>query len=99
MKEYDIDTLSIADKYRQAAVKWYKQRHLAAMDDIPFTTVQPPKDWNERIELTKRQASSTASVLGANLSIFAGQAKEKGSTAKVVIGEKAQIAKEKLIQA
>ena len=80
------------------------------MDDVPFTTPQPPKDWNERIELTKQQASSTATNLGANLSIFAGQAKEKGSTAKVVIGEKASTAKvvigekaglarEKLIQA
>ena len=69
------------------------------MDDIPFTTAQPPKDWNERIELTKQQASATATVLGANLSVFAGTAKEKGSTAKVLVGEKAALAKEKLIQA
>lgn len=80
------------------------------MDEVPFTEAQPPKDWNERIELTKQQATSTATVLGANLTIFAGQAKErastlkvvggeKASTAKVVIGEKATIAKEKLIQA
>ena len=53
LKEYDIDTLGIADKYKQAAVKWYKLKHCAAMDEVPFTTVQPPKDWNERIELTK----------------------------------------------
>ena len=63
------------------------------MDDVQFLIPQPPKDWNERIELTKQQASSTATYLGANLTVFAGQAKEKGSTAKVVIGEKASTAK------
>jgi len=37
------------------------------MDDVSFTTAQPPKDWNERLELTKQQASATATVFGANL--------------------------------
>lgn len=36
LKEYDIDTYGIADKYKHAAVKWYKQKHIAAMDDVAF---------------------------------------------------------------
>jgi len=34
-------------------VQWYRKKHIAAMDDIPFTTAAPPKDWNERLESTK----------------------------------------------
>jgi hypothetical protein len=71
---------------------------MAAMDDIPFMTPTPPKDWNERLENTKSILIHNSGVAAANLSILGGTIKEKGSTAGVVLGEKTGLLKQKLIE-
>ena len=71
---------------------------MAAMDNVPFSTPQPPKDWNERIEVTKSLLYQNSSVAAANLSILGGTLKEKSSTAGVVLQEKSGQLKQKLIE-
>lgn len=68
------------------------------MDNIPFTSPQPPKDWNERLEHTKSVLINTSSMATANLSILGGTLKEKGSTAGVVLQEKSSVLKQKLVE-
>jgi hypothetical protein len=58
------------------------------MDNVPFSTPQPPKDWNERFESTKSLLIHNSGVAAVNLSIFGGTIKEKSSTAGVVITER-----------
>lgn len=71
---------------------------MAAMDDVPFSTPQPPKDWNERLEATKGMLIHNSGVAAANLSILGGTIKEKSSTASVVLTEKSSQLKQKLIE-
>jgi hypothetical protein len=54
MKEYDILDLEFSKKYKHPALLWFKKRHLAKIEESEFTTPQPPKDWNERKEMTKK---------------------------------------------
>ena len=68
------------------------------MDDIPFTTAPPPKDWNERLESTKGFLINGSGVAAANLSVLGGTMKEKGSTAGVILQEKTAALKAKLIE-
>ena len=71
---------------------------MAAMDDTPFSTAMPPKDWNERMETTKSFLINTSGITAANLSILGGTIKEKSSTAGVVLTEKSSQLKQKLIE-
>ena len=68
------------------------------MDDIPFTTAPPPKDWNERLESTKGFLINGSGVAAANLSVLGGTMKEKGSTAGGILQEKTAALKAKLIE-
>jgi hypothetical protein len=68
------------------------------MDDIPFTTSAPPKDWNERLESSKSILINGSGVAAANLSVLGGTIKEKGSTAGVILQEKTAQMKAKLIE-
>lgn len=43
------------------------------LDDLEFTSPQPPKDWNERKELTATQLN----VTGKKISVKASQVKTK----------------------
>jgi hypothetical protein len=71
---------------------------MAAMDDVPFTAPQPPKDWNERFEMSKSMLIHNSGVAAVNLSILGGTIKEKSSTAGVVLTEKSSQMKQKLIE-
>ena len=79
-------------------MQWYRKKHIAAMDDIPFTTAAPPKDWNERLESTKSILINGSGVAAANLSVLGGTIKEKGATAGVILQEKTAQMKAKLIE-
>lgn len=98
MKEYGVDNEPIPSKYRSSCVTWYRKKHLAAMDSVPFTQAQPPKDWNERLESTKSTLINGSNIAAANLQVLGGTLKEKGSTAGVVIAEKTGLLKQKLIE-
>lgn len=67
-----MDNEPIHYKYKTSCVQWYKKRHMAAMDNIPFNTPQPPKDWNERLETTKASLIQGSSIAAANLSVLGG---------------------------
>jgi hypothetical protein len=71
---------------------------MAAMDNVQFSTPQPPKDWNERFESTRSMLIQSSGVAAVNLSIFGGTLKEKSSTAGVVIGERSTQFKQKLVE-
>ena len=68
MKEYDIHEHEVEKKYRHAAVAWYQKRHIARVQgwEDTFNTPMPPKDWNERLELTKSQLKYTQERVRGN---------------------------------
>jgi hypothetical protein len=97
MREYGLENESvISKKYNSAAARWYKRKHMADMDGIPFDVAKPPKDWNERMEGVKTGLVSAGGILGTNLNIFAGQAKVHGGAAAGKVGEQASILKQKI---
>ena len=55
LKEYEISDLEIPFKYRHAALRWYRRRHLANCDGqfMVFTESKPAKNMDERISNTK----------------------------------------------
>jgi hypothetical protein len=56
MKEYQVDGHAMFSKYRHACVTWYKKRHIALMDGLPFdleSNPKPPKDFDERMAQAK----------------------------------------------
>jgi hypothetical protein len=71
---------------------------MASMDDVPFSTPQPPKDWNERFESTKSMLIHNTGVAAVNLAVIGGTLKEKSSTAGVVITERSSQLKQKIIE-
>jgi hypothetical protein len=83
-----VDNEPISSKYKSSCVQWYRKKHVAAMDSIPFNQPQPPKDWNERLEATKSILIHNTGVAAANAQILGGIIKEKSSTASVVLQEK-----------
>jgi len=53
MKEYGVDSHPMSSKYRHACVNWYKRRHMAYMDGLPFdieNNPKPPINWDERMQ-------------------------------------------------
>lgn len=66
------------------------------MDMTHFDTPKPPKDWDERAQMTKEQLGSAAQYAGENLSVLGGVLKTKGGAAAVVLGEKAGVLKDKI---
>ena len=114
MKEYQIDNTAPFSKYRHACVTWYRKRHIALMDDLPFdiqTNPKPPKNFNERLQQTQDMISHTFSSGMSNQSlndagtkirensIVAGQIiSEKASVAGAAISEKTSALKQKLIE-
>merc|ERR1712007_231770 len=40
---------------------WYKKRHMAMMDDMPFDGLKPPKDMDERLNQAGIAAQKTMS--------------------------------------
>ena len=58
------------------------------MDDVPFTSPMPPKDWNERFESTKSMFIQNSGAAAVNLIVLGGTLKERTSTAGVVITER-----------
>ena len=58
-REYGIEKLNLRDKTTHECMKWYRRRHMAMMDDMPFDgllSLKPPKDLDERLN----QASMVA---------------------------------------
>ena len=53
LKEYGIENEDLVTKHKHASVGWYKRSHIAKMDGLSFSEPKPPKDWNERVVLTK----------------------------------------------
>ena len=45
------------------------------MDGVTFNEPKPPKDWNERIALTKSQLAKNSVQWGENLKIIGGHIK------------------------
>jgi len=73
-KEYKIENeSSIAKKYKTKAAKWYRAKHVAAMDGIIFKESKPIKDFKEGYERAKVAAKMT----GNSISKDASKAKEK----------------------
>ena len=63
-KEYGIEKLNLREKTSHDAMKWYKKRHLAMMDDMPFDGMKPPKDMDERInQLTVMSGKHLSNVV------------------------------------
>jgi hypothetical protein len=64
LKEYEIQELDFQKRYKHPALNWYKRKHAARMDCKEFTVAQPPKDWNERIDMTKASLKKAGPVIG-----------------------------------
>ena len=41
VKDYEISGENIAARHKHKAIKWYRARHIAAMDDMPFHVAKP----------------------------------------------------------
>lgn len=70
LKEYGVENEPLASKYRTNCVKWYRNRHVAMMDGLPFTTEKPPKNFNEAVEQAKQTASKKAQEVSVHLNVF-----------------------------
>lgn len=51
-------------------MNWYKRKLAAKMDQKEFTVPQPPKDWNERIDMTKTTLKKTSTIVGQKSEVF-----------------------------
>lgn len=93
LKEYGIDNHPLSSKYRHAAVTWYRRRHLAQMDGVPFdmeSNPKPPKDFEERMAQTKAQLLKKAGNAGEDFKIVGSLVTENASHAGRVISENAK---------
>lgn len=72
LKEYAIENEALLDKYKHPCIKWYQKSHVAKMDGAQFDVPKPPKDWNERYELTKTQLTKESVQWGENLKVIGG---------------------------
>jgi hypothetical protein len=69
-KEYELDfEYSITKKYKTRAAKWYRAKHVAAMDGIIFKESKPIKDFKEGYARAKVAAKQTASSISTDASI------------------------------
>lgn len=69
------------------------------MDGLPFdiaTNPMPPKDWNERVEQTKAQASNLAQFAGTNLKYFGGVVKDTAVVGGSALASKTGTLKQKV---
>ena len=55
MKDFKIENQPLSAKYKTACIVWYRKRHIAMMDSEAFDLPMPPKDWDERMQMTKDQ--------------------------------------------
>lgn len=55
LKEYELGDQSIPMRYRHAALRWFKRRHLMKLEgrEQYFTEPKPFKNMNERINKSK----------------------------------------------
>ena len=93
MKEYGIDNHPLSSKYRHAAVTWYRRRHLAQMDGVPFDmemNPKPPKDFDERLAQTKAQIFKRAGNAGEDFKVVGSMVTENASHAGRFISENAK---------
>jgi hypothetical protein len=102
MKEYEIHELDNAQRYKHKALIWYKKYHISKAEGREFTVPKPPKDWNERMEMTKSTlknvgesissgASSTLNeIKSVNYKQHASNAYEKSKEFAAVADEKAK---------
>ena len=67
------------------------------MDGINFNDSKPPKDWNERLQLTKSQLAKNSVQWGENLKIIGGHIKVGAVAASEKAKTMTQKAKEKEI--
>ena len=99
MKEYGIDNQPQQSKYRHACVNWYRRRHVALMDGLPFSienNPKPPKDLEERFNQTKNSIIKGSAVVGSGLSNLFATGKEVGYAGGMAAAEKASVLKEKI---
>ena len=47
IKAYNLDNVHIKGRHESMAVKWYRRKHLAAIDGRPFNEIQPRLPGNE----------------------------------------------------
>jgi len=67
------------------------------MDGVSFFEPKPPKDWNERIEMTKSKLAKESVQWRANLNVISGQLKVGAEKVKTNAKSMTQKAKEKEI--
>lgn len=95
LKEYQIQDLDFEKRYKHPALNWYKRRHAAKMDSKEFTVAQPPKDWNERMDMTKTSLKKTGTVIGQKSENWVGAVGRGTVKAGVAIGQGVKTLKEK----
>lgn len=67
MKEYGVENQPLGQKYKNSCISWYRRKHLSEMDKQPFTEAKPPRDFEERVAMTKAQLLKQSQYLGTNL--------------------------------
>lgn len=55
------------------------------MNNMMFLEAKPPKDWNERLEITKTKFAKESVQWRANLNVIGGQIKNGAQKAQVNI--------------
>lgn len=95
LKEYNLQDLDFVKRYKHPALNWFKRRHLAKLDKKPFNVAQPPKDWNERLDMTKTTLKKTGVVVGTQATILTKKVGEGTVKAGIAIGNGAVNLKEK----
>ena len=95
LKEYEIQDLDFQKRYKHPALNWYKRRHAAKMDSKEFQVPQPPKNWDERVDMTKSTLKKTGNLIGQKSEVWVGVVGRGTVKAGVAIGQGAKSLKEK----
>ena len=78
-REYGIEKMGLKEKTTHECMKWYRKRHMAMMDDMPFDSLKPPKDMDERLNQAGEVASKTLSSV-YNWGMVKSQALKQAAT-------------------
>ena len=59
IKEYNIQSQTIQQKYSHKATKYYMKKHQAVLDGLEQKDLPPAKDWGERFDRMKTSIKTT----------------------------------------
>ena len=78
MIEYDLRGKDLAEIVKHPAVKWYRAKHIAALDDMEFHVAKPAPGagdakWEKNVEVAKEKAGQAGAAIAAGSKVAAAK--------------------------